>query len=217
MLKKISIGLFCLLLTSNLYASPLTDGVYAIQKQWAEIKYQLDDDQKSDAYEALIKESESLITQFPDKAEPLIWSAIVYSSYAGAVGGIKSVTKALPAVKKARDLLLESEKIDATALNGSALTSLGALYYQVPGWPLGFGDKKTAREYLEKAVNMNPDGLDSNYFYGDFLFERKEYAKAITVLEHALSAPKLVQRPIADQGRRKEIRETIKAARARLS
>jgi len=217
MLKKISLGLLCLLLTSSLYASPLTDGVYGIQKQWAEIKYQLTDDQKSDAYETLIKDSEALIAQFPDKAEPLIWSAIVYSSYAGAVGGIKSVTKALPAVKKARDLLLESERIDATALNGSALTSLGALYYQVPGWPLGFGDKKTAREYLEKAVKQDPDGLDSNFFYGDFLFERKEYAKAITVLEHALAAPVLTQRPVADQGRRKEIQERIAAARAKLS
>jgi Tfp pilus assembly protein PilF len=70
---------------------------------------------------------------------------------------------------------------------------------------------------LEKAVQIDPDGLDANFFYGDFLFGRKEYAKSITVLEHALAAPELAQRPIADQGRRKEIRETIKAARAKLS
>lgn len=217
MLKKVLAGAFSLLLTQIAIADPMMDTIHSIQTQWAQIKYQRGDEQKSDAYEQLIKESESLINRYPEKAEPLIWSAILYSSYAAAVGGIKSVTKALPAVKQARNLLLEAEKIDSTALGGSSMVSLGALYYQVPGWPLGFGDKEKARGYLEKALQINPDGLDANYFYGDFLLERKEYARAVEVLEHALVAPELDNRPIADQGRREEIKSLLKKARARLS
>jgi Tfp pilus assembly protein PilF len=95
------------------------------------------------------------------------------------------------------------------------MTSLGALYYQVPGWPLGFGDKKKAREYLEKAVKISQNGLDANYFYGDFLVDRKEYTKAVAVLERALAAPTLDQRPVADRGRRDEIEALLEVARSK--
>ena len=39
-----------------------------------------------------------------------------------------------------RRALEQALAIDATALEGSAFTTLGSLYYQVPGWPIGFGD-----------------------------------------------------------------------------
>lgn len=215
MTKKILISLFSLMFSQAAFSASMMEQIGDIQKQWALIKYQTEDEQQSDAYEKLITQADALIESYPDKAEPLIWSAIVYSSYAGAVGGLKSVTKALPAVKQSRDLLLQAESIDSNSLGGSVMTSLGALYYQVPGWPLGFGDKKKAREYLEKAVRINENGLDANYFYGDFLLERKEYAKAVSVLEHALEAPSLEQRPVADQGRREEIRALLEVARSK--
>jgi Tfp pilus assembly protein PilF len=53
----------------------------------------------------------------------------------------------------------------------------GALYYQVPGWPIGFGDKDKANELLKKALALNPDGIDPNYFYGDFLLKEKKRLK----------------------------------------
>ncbi|MCK5923733.1 MAG: hypothetical protein KAG66_22555, partial [Methylococcales bacterium] len=126
----------------------MNESIQTIQKQWAHIKYQLDDTLKAEAYQQLIIESDTLVQNHPGNAEPLVWSAIVYSSYAGAVGGIKSITKALPAVKKSRTLLEKAEQIDSATLDGSVMTSLGALYYQVPGWPVGFGNKKKARKYL---------------------------------------------------------------------
>lgn len=216
MIPKLIIGLFCFSFSPAALSASMMEQVVSIQKQWAVIKYQTDDALRSDEYEKLITEADALIQSNPDAAEPLIWSAIIYSSYAGAVGGIKSVTKALPAVKQARDLLLKAEAIDASALSGSALTSLGALYYQVPGWPMGFGSKKKARQYLEKAVQMNENGLDANYFYGDFLVERKEYTKAVEVLERALASPVLDQRPVADKGRRDEIRTLLALARGKF-
>lgn len=76
----------------------------------------------------------------------LIWSAIIDSSWAGAKGGLG----ALSLVKQARSDLEKAISIDPNALQGSAWTSLGALYYQVPGWPIGFGDKNKAEEMLKK-------------------------------------------------------------------
>jgi tetratricopeptide (TPR) repeat protein len=215
MYKKLLISLFCLIFSQAAYSATMMEEISSIQKQWALTKYRTDDSLKSDEYEKLMAQADALIQRYPDKAEPLIWSAIVYSSYAGAVGGIKSVTKALPAVKNSRDLLLKAEQIDINALGGSVMTSLGALYYQVPGWPLGFGDKKKAREYLEKAVKISQNGLDANYFYGDFLVDRKEYTKAVAVLERALAAPTLDQRPVADRGRRDEIEALLEVARSK--
>ena len=138
----------------------------------------------------------------------MVWEAIILSSYAKFAGGLSALSKA----KAARDLLERAEKIDPAALNGSIYTSLGSLYYKVPRWPIGFGDKKKARAYLEKALQINPDGIDPNYFYGDFLLEQGEYAKARTYLEKALASPPRNGREDADQGRRTEVEQDLEKA-----
>lgn len=207
-----------LLIFSNfIYAGDIemTEKIESIQKQWAIIKYQMVEDRKADAYENLTLQAKLLAGRYPDNAEPLIWEAINLSSYAGAIGGLKSLTRALPAVKQARDLLHQAEQIDPRALDGSIYTSLGALYYQVPGWPIGFGDKKQARHYLEKAMSNNPNKLDAGFFYGDFLLQQHEYDKARKVLENALESPTLSNRPLADKGRRSEIKALLEHKRLR--
>ena len=45
--------------------------------------------------------------------------------------------------------------IDPKALDGSAYASLGSLFYQVPGWPIGFGDdKKAAESALDRLIGL---------------------------------------------------------------
>jgi tetratricopeptide (TPR) repeat protein len=217
MLKKSLIFLAILAMSFNANSSDLMEEIKAVQKQWAKIQYKFDPESQDDAFKELIETTNTIIKSHPNKAEPLVWSAIIHSSYAGAVGGIESITKALPAVKKAKTLLLQAETINSDALDGSIYTTLGALYYQVPGWPLGFGNKKKARNYLEKAVKMSENGLDANYFYGDFLIERKQYAAAISALEKALQSPPIQNRPVADQGRRDQVRELLTKARSKIS
>ena len=94
---------------------------------------------------------------------------------------------------------------DPTILDGSAFTSLGSLYYQVPGWPIGFGDDDKAEEMLKKALEINPNGIDSNYFYADFLKENGKSKKAIQYFKKAQNAPARANRPLADKGRLNEI------------
>jgi Tfp pilus assembly protein PilF len=116
---------------------------------------------------------------------------------------------ALGKVKKAKGLFETALRIDPTALDGSAYTSLGSLYYQVPGWPIGFGDNDKAEKNLKQALSLNPNGIDSNFFYGDFLLQDGRYDEAKAYLERALQAPARPGRELADAGRRQEIKAAL--------
>lgn len=210
MMKRL-IGLAALLLsawaaTPAAAAGDFDAALAAIQSQWAEVNYATPDDRAALAgFEALAERAHAFSAAHPDRAEPLAWEGIVLSSWAGRKGGLG----ALKLAKQARTRLEAAEDLDPQVLQGSVYTSLGALYYKVPGWPLGFGSEKRAREYLEKALAVNPDGIDPNYFYGDFLLEHHDYTTARKYLEKALAAPDRDGRASADAGRRAEIRSRL--------
>lgn len=183
--------------------------VKQIQDKWAAIKYQTPKDQQEAAITALASEAHDVTTGLGGKPEAKIWEAIVISTKAGIVGGVD----ALDDIRTAKNLL---EQVIATApdtLQGSAYTSLGTLYYKAPMWPVSFGDNGKAKAYLEQARAINPDGIDPNYFYGDFLVGTGHAAEAIPVLEHALAAAPRPGREVADAGRRLEINEALLKAR----
>ena len=204
-MRKLITTLSLIIVSMHLAAAPVDDARVSLQKQWAHIKYEVEKGQREKMFETLATASEDAVKQFPDSAEILIWRAIILSTYAGEKGGLG----ALSLVKEAKALLEQSIEIDPTALQGSAYTSLGSLYYQVPGWPIGFGSDKKAQQYLSKALEINPDGIDSNFFNADFMLEKndKEHAKAL--LEHALNAAPRPGREIADNGRRQEIQKLL--------
>jgi cytochrome c-type biogenesis protein CcmH/NrfG len=176
-----------------------------LQQQWAKVNYQLVDDAQRDGFDNLVKQAQELVKTNPNDANSLVWLGIVESSYAGAKGGLSALSLA----KSAKKSLEESMKIDDSALNGSAYASLGTLYHKVPGWPIAFGDDDTAKEMLEKAMVINPNGIDSNYFYAEFLFDEKEYTKAKEHLTLALQASPRLERPLADQFRRVEVNQLM--------
>jgi tetratricopeptide (TPR) repeat protein len=189
------------------FAGEMEDAVADVAHRWAKAYYQVPDAEKEAAYRSVVIQAQQVARTYPGKAEPLVWQAILVSSQAKAEGGLGALSK----VKEARDLLLAAEKINPNALDGSIYNSLGSLYAKVPGWPIGFGDKKKAREYLEKALAINPYGIDPNYFYADLLVDQGEYAKAAIHLKRALAAPPRPGREDADAGRRKEINQLLNA------
>lgn len=215
--KKLLLGTLSLLLAGSALASadPAMDAkISELQTGWAHVKYEIKGaDAQLPAMEALATDAKAVSAAYPGKAEPLIWEAIILSSEAGIKGGMG----ALSLVKEAKAKLETAEKIDPTALDGSVNTSLGSLYYQVPGWPIGFGSDKQAKAYLEKALAQSPDGIDPNYFYGDFLFRQGDYAKAREVLNHALAAAPRPGREVADAGRREEINTVLAQLETKLA
>lgn len=192
------------LLAGSAWAGPAED-VARMQQGWEQIKYGTPATRQEAEFARLLADSEQMAARNPGNADVLIWYAIVESTYAGAKGGLG----ALKYVKNARKSLEQALALDPNALNGSAYTSLGSLYYQVPGWPIGFGDKTKAEEFLKKGLAVNPDGIDPNYFYGDYLLRQGDYSGAERYLRKALQAPARPGRKVADEGRRGEIRELL--------
>lgn len=195
----------------GLRADEVTD-IKQLQTRWAEIKYQLPEANREKAFATLVTEAEKMRSANPDKPAYLIWEGIIRSTYAGAKGGLGALDQA----KQAKKLFEQSISIAPDALAGSAYTSLGSLYYQVPGWPIGFGDDKKAKEMLLKGLSYNPDGIDSNYFYGDYLLDQKQYPQAVASLEKALQAPARPGRESADTGRKQEIQTALAKAKQHL-
>ncbi|MBV1921866.1 MAG: hypothetical protein KUG73_14405, partial [Pseudomonadales bacterium] len=177
--------------------------VKGLYRQWADIRYQQKSDKREAMFESLREEAELLTDAHPKDAELWIWRGIINSTYAGEVGGLS----ALSVIKEAKKNLKMALKLDATALSGSAYTSLGVLYYQVPGWPLSFGDDEEAEKLLKKGLAINPKGIDPNFFYADFLINQGRKKEAGSYLEIAENATDRNDRPVADKGRRAEIVE----------
>ena len=202
--------LFASLNAAGLAAQPtLEDAIADVGHRWAKVSYQTPEAGREAAFAPLITQAQQLAQAYPGRAEPLIWQAIVLASAAKAEGGLGGLSKA----KEARDCLLAAEKINPAALNGSVYNSLGSLYAKVPGWPLGFGDKKKAQAYFEKALAINPNGIDPHYFYADLLADQGEYAKAADHLKRALAAPARPGREDADAGRRQEALHLLETLR----
>lgn len=197
-------GAALLLMCQTLLAG-VTDDVAYLQERWAEINYQLSGKTQTSAFEQLASEAEHFKSVYPEEAAIWIWSGIIKSTYAGAKGGLG----ALGLAKASKADLEQALRLDDSALQGSAYTSLGALYYSVPGWPIGFGDDEKAEELLLKALSLNPDGIDSNYFYGMFLIDEKRYDEARDYLERALAAAPRPGRELADSGRMTEIHQAL--------
>jgi tetratricopeptide (TPR) repeat protein len=188
-------------------AASETSTVSGLQTRWAEIKYGITGDAQATAFETLAKEADAAVAAHPRDAALLTWRGIIEASWAGAKGGLG----ALSLVKKAKADFEAALAIDEAVLDGSAHTSLGSLYYQVPGWPVGFGDEDAAREHLEAGLRLNPAGIDSNYFWADFLRDQGDEAGAIAAFRKALAAPARPGRESADAGRRAEIEAALAA------
>lgn len=204
-LLKLHVVALCLTASTCFAASDETL-VRPIQEQWAEIKYNKEEKLHPDAYRALAEQARKLADMHPTKAEPLIWEGIAISSEAGARGGLGALSLA----KEAKLKFDQAIQLDGQALDGSAYTSLATLYAKVPGWPLGFGSKDKADELFKKALTINPQGIDANFFYGEFLADQNKTPEAVKHLETARKAAPRPGRELADKGRRLEIDALLK-------
>ena len=201
-----------LLLPAMVFAQSTDDIVSELQKNWAIANYEMSGDAQIEAYETLIEKADVAVANNSGSAEILVWNGIIKSAYAGVKGGLGALSYA----KDARKSLEASLKIDDQALNGSAYASLGTLYSKVPGWPVGFGNDKKAVQFLQKALAINPDGIDPNYFYADYLRDNKDYESAEKYLLKAQEAAPRADRPVADSGRQQEISVALSEVRQKL-
>lgn len=195
--------------TPSVASASMTDEVKAVNDGWAHITYEVKGSStQTKLLDKLAKQAAALVARYPGKAEPLLWQGIVVSEQANRANFFHKLGLA----KRARDILAKAYAIDPLAENGGPAMSLAVLYYKVPGSPIGFGDDDKAGKLLREALACDPDGLDTNYFYGDYLLDQGDKAGARSHLLKALKAPHDPTRPAWDVGRRREVRALLAKA-----
>ena len=182
--------------------------VQSLQDEWSDIFYRLPVDEQAEKFETLLPRVHALVERYSQEAEPLVLEAHVLCTYAAAQFSFGSLSK----VARARELLVKSIAINPTAMRGSAYVTLGNLYYRLPGWPISYGNDDQARQYLEAALKLFPEELDTNYFYGDFLMDQGEFRQAILYLEKADKAPIRAESRLSDLKLKEELKHRLKAA-----
>ncbi|WP_024592426.1 MULTISPECIES: hypothetical protein [unclassified Pseudoalteromonas] len=182
-----------------------TQDLTSIQQKWAIANYELEDDAQIDAFTQLSEQSALFVKNYPSSAQTHIWNGIVLASFAGAKGGLG----ALGLAKEAKTSLENALSIDGTALNGSAYASLATLYSKVPGWPIGFGDDDKAEKLFKQALAFNLEGIDTNYLYGEYLYDEGDYKQAKARLLVAQAAGIRDTRAKADEYRQQAISQLL--------
>src|SRR5690606_17418552 len=66
----------------------MDNAIGALQKEWAEIQYQMPEAKRETGFEALAQKAHAVTAKYNNRAEPHIWEGIILSSWAGAKGGL---------------------------------------------------------------------------------------------------------------------------------
>lgn len=189
-------------------ADTCEDRVHGLQQSWDHVNFEVPQGVRAAEMARLNTQAGAVVAQCPNRAEPLIWDAIITASEAGLKGGLG----ALGLVREARSELEQAERINPRALNGAVYVSLGSLYAQVPGAPIGFGNRQRAHDYLQRGLAMAPSDIDANFFMGDLLVREHDWAGAGAYLQKAIDAPARPGRAAADRGRKAEARALLARA-----
>jgi tetratricopeptide (TPR) repeat protein len=200
-----------LLLSCPCVAETLNESLSHIESEWAVTYYKTPKIQQESAYLKLLSSTQQLSGQYPHEAAPLFWQAVVKASYADH----QDAVSALDAIDDVRDLLTRAIAINPNTMNGSAYVVLGTLYYRVPKWPIAFGNDEEADKLLQAALKINPNGIDSNYYYGEFLLANDKIKAAESYLKKATEAPVRPEQIYADNQLKEEAKRTLKNTQER--
>jgi tetratricopeptide (TPR) repeat protein len=212
-MKKICLGILLLLFyQSNICSAEMSPALLEMSERWAILKFNTEPDQRLEPLKILAEEIDQVVNQQPDNPAALVWHAVVLSTLAKQSSDMAGLRLA----KQAKRLLEQAELLDPGVLDGTIYTVLGSLYYQVPGYPLGFGDDEKAEQHLLKALAINPENIDANFYYGEFLLQEKRYQSAIMAFEKVMALPIRVKNQIADAGLKRIAEEALSTAKQRL-
>lgn len=201
-----------LLLATQCWADASSNSMQTLESEWASIYYTTPRKNQSSAYETLLKKVQHLQDQDKaQKADLLYWQAVLIATRAELQDGFN----ALKSIKKAKDLLDEALQINPQTANGSAYVVLGTLYYMVPKWPIAFGDDEKAQQMFQQALKINPNGIDTNYFYGDYLLGKNQTTQAQHYFEKALAAPIRKHQAMADSRLKNEVKLALQNTKNR--
>ena len=118
--------------------------------------------------------------------------------------------KSISYAKHARNSLLEAIKLSQGKLKGNIYSTLGYLYLVSPKLSLSLKSKSKEQYYLLKGLQLNPDGLQSNYYYALYLLNKGHGSEiAQEYLIKALNAKQTFLNKDSSELMKKEIQLTI--------
>mgnify|MGYP000105369691 CR=1 FL=1 len=182
-MKKLIVVVFLLLFSQLSFAEVMQARVSEIESTWMNVDEKEAQTERKNIFLQLVDDVTGVAVEFPGYAEPLILKSAILLTLAEDAANYSS----LGLVKQAKKLLQKAVGINPAASEGSALVTLGVLYYKVPAWPIAFGDNAKAEEYLLQALKVNPQGVDTNYYYAEFLIEQGKADEARPFLNKAIA------------------------------
>lgn len=210
---RATIVVYLILFSAPLLASELNTSITSLESAWASVYYQNDEVRQKQTYPLLLEQSADLVKRYPAAAEPKIWLATIMATNAA----FEPSLTALSTLEKAKGLLEEAIRLNPKALEGAAYVTLGTLYYMLPGWPVSFGDNERAEQLLKASLDINPDGIDANYFYADYLLQQDRSTEAEVFFQRAAQAPIRKQQVFADRQLQNEAKLALSYAQQRKS
>ncbi len=192
-MKKILFIVFMLVANPG-FAENLKDSLKNIELEWAKVYYEQPKQKQQAAYPVLLDKMQQLAKIDPNDAGVIYWTALIKASYAAH----QNPVDALEAIHEVRDLLSKAIAINPKVMNGAAYVVLGTLYDKAPQWPIAFGDDDIAKKMLETALEISPNGVESNYFYGEFLLNHDDVQAASSYFKKVISVPVRSEQPYPD-------------------
>lgn len=185
-MNNIIFVVFLLLFAQSVAAdnNSMQNRVLEIEESWVDTADIAPVPRRTNLFLQLTEQISDVVIAFPRKAEPLILKSAILLTMAEDASSFV----ALGLVNQAKKLLSKAIDINPKASDGSALVTMGVLYYKVPPWPIAFGDDVAAEMYLLKALEVSPNGVSSNYFYADFLLNQGKEQQATAYLNRAIEA-----------------------------
>ena len=122
--------------------------------EWAEFAHK--DEARADIAQHGIDLARTVLIREPTNAAAHYWLAMDLGQLAR--------TKSLGALKLVREMADEftrASSLDPHTDYAGPDRSLGMLYRDAPGWPTSIGNKKKAREHLERAAQLHPEFPDN--------------------------------------------------------
>ena len=215
-MKKIFITIILVCFANYSFASIEQDKATELQNEWDRISFLVKDKkQQKEEFQKLSEIAKTYSTQYPNSADIKAWAGIIISTEAGFYK--LNIPKALKTVNTAKEILDEGLAINPSALDGGIYSSLGLMYFQVPGKPIGFGDKQLAENFLLKGIELSNNGMIANFFAGQFYFDQKDYQKAMNYFEKAKIGNFQANRELAKEGTLLQINQWIEKTKGKLN
>jgi tetratricopeptide (TPR) repeat protein len=176
------------------FAESLNEVLNNIELTWAKAYYEQPKDRQATVYNELLDKLAQLDKTHPNDAKIIYWQGLITASLAAH----QNPVTALDAIHQVRDLLNKAIAINPKVMNGEAYVVLGTLYDKTPPWPIAFGDDALAKKMLQTALQINPNSVTNNYFYGEYLLDHDDNLAAKHYFEKALAVAERTEQPYPD-------------------